>query len=518
MKRHAGKNHEGLDGEHRSYWLASTPHTTYPALRGNVAVDVAVVGGGIVGITTAALLRERGYSVALVEAERLVGGVTGNTTAKVTALPRLIYAYLINNFGREQALQYAAAHQAAIERIEALVAAYDIDCEFTRLPFFTFATTDKGLHQVEAEVEAIRDLGLPAPYVDAIPLEIPVRGAIRFDHQAQFHPVKYLLALAETIPGDGSFVFETSRVIEVTEGEPCTLKTEAGGIRAADVVIATHYPIAGKRAFYFARLHQQRHYALAVTPDRSFPRGMFIAAEGGGYAYRAAPSRHGELVIVSGGGHHKPGQAEDTRRYYRKLADHAREMYPAGQIRYRWAAQDVVTLDGLPYIGPFSGSSEHLYTATGFAAWGMATGTAAAMILSDLIHAGSNPWAPVFDPQRFTPQESARQFLKQSLDVARAFVGKRISVPEQELASIPPGAGRVIEVDDQAVAVFRDEDGQLHAVDPTCPHMGCFVAFNAAEQSWDCPCHGSRYAPDGSVLTAPARQGLARVALEAVDE
>jgi glycine/D-amino acid oxidase-like deaminating enzyme/nitrite reductase/ring-hydroxylating ferredoxin subunit len=512
MELHKLKDHGGLPGEPRSYWVASTSSTRYPALQGEVTVDVAVVGGGMVGVTTAALLREKGYSVALLEATRLAQGVTGRTTAKISSLHGLIYAYLIDNFGREKARQYGEASQTAIETIADLVERHGIDCDFVRLPFYTFAQTDDGLRRVKEEMKAARDLGLPASYVDAIALSVPARGAVRFKHQAQFHPRKYLLGLARTIPGDDSFIFETSRVREITEGEPCELKTDTGRIHAKHVVIATHFPVFGLRAFYFARLHQSRHYSLALTIDEPFPQGMYIAAEAGGYSYRAAPSAEGTLVIV-GGGHHKTGQGGDTRLYYQKLARHARQVYPAGRIRYHWATQDTVPLDRVPYIGKFAPGSEHLTTATGFNAWGMTNGTAAAMIIADLIHTGSNPWAPVFDPQRFTPQASARRFLEQNVDVAKAFVGGWISVENDNVASLEAGAGEVIEMDDQHVAVFRESEGTLHAVDPLCRHLGCTLDFNPAEKSWDCPCHGSRYAPDGTVLEAPTTEDLSQISL-----
>jgi Rieske Fe-S protein len=265
-------------------------------------------------------------------------------------------------------------------------------------------------------------------------------------------------------------------------------------------------------------LYQERHYAVALTADQPFPDAMFISAEESGYSYRATPAEDGELIIVSGGPSHKTGKEGDARSYYRKLGDEALQVYPSGPLRYHWATQDAFSLDRVPYIGPLTRGSDHVYTATGFGAWGMSGGTAAAMILRDLIHTGSSPWAPVFDPQRFSPQASAREFLRQTLDTADAFIVARVSVPEGERASLAVKEGRVIEVDGEDVAVFRDPDGRLYGVNPACTHMGCLVSFNAAEKSWDCPCHGSRFAPDGSVLNAPATKELRRIDLSADDE
>jgi glycine/D-amino acid oxidase-like deaminating enzyme/nitrite reductase/ring-hydroxylating ferredoxin subunit len=518
MERYEMKDHGGLAGESQSYWVASTPETGYPPLTETTAADVAVIGGGIVGVTAAALLRQEGYSVALLEGDRVGHGVTGHTTAKITSLHILIYAYLVNTFGWEKAQQYAEANQAAIDMIDDLVDRHGIECDFTRLPFFTFAATDKGRRQVEAEAKAARALGLPASYVDSIPLDIPCKGAIRFGGQAQFHPRKYLLGLAETIPGDGSSIFESTRVVEITEGDPCVVRAREGTVRADRVIVATHYPIAGLQGFYFARLQQERHYALALETERSFPKGMFIGAEKNSYSYRATESDEGELIIISGGPHHKTGQAEDTRSYYEKLAAGALQAYPLGRIRYHWATQGAFSVDEVPYIGSLIPGSRRLYTATGFGAWGMSLGTAAAMILSDLIQTGSNPWAPVFDPERFTPGASARRFLKENVDVAKAYISGSRSVELGEIESLGRGDGKVIEGEDQKVAVFKDGEERLYAVNGTCRHLGCGLRFNQAEKSWDCPCHGSRYAPDGTVLHAPTMEDLPRVDVDSGED
>ena len=447
----------------------------------------------------------------LLEAERILQGVTGRTTAEVSALPELIYSRLISRFGREKARQYGEANLAAIDLIERLVAELRIDCDFARLPFYTFARSEGTLKQVQEEAEAAQGLGLPASFVEALPaFPVEAKGAVRFERMARFHPLRYLLALAASIPGGGSAVCELSRVTGLEEGEPCTVTTAGGTVKAREVVIATHYPILSEAGFYFARLHAERHYVLAFTSEHRFPQAMLCSAERGGFSYRSTPFEGGELILIDNGSH-KTGEGGDTRGHYRGLADHVRAVFPGSRIRYHWSAQGIYTLDGVPYIGTITPGSKHLFTATGFQAWGMANGTAAALILSDLIRTGSSPWAPVFDPHRYKPVASAAPLLSQAGTVIKAFVARRLV--GRRFAPLEAGDGKVVRSGKRTVGVHKAPDGRLRAVDVSCTHMHCILGFNRAEQSWDCPCHGSRFDLEGKVLHAPAVTDLERVDL-----
>lgn len=506
----SGRPPESLPGTHRSYWIDSTPATSYPALGGEVKVDVAVIGGGIVGITCALLLKEAGGTVALLEADRLAAGVTGHTTAQVTAQHDVIYARLISQFGREKARQYAQANQAAIEQIAALVDRHRIECDFSRLPFTLFAETDGTLREVEKELQAAQEAGLAASWVESIPFPIPCRGGMRVERQAQFHPRRYLLALAALIPGGGSHIFETTRVTGIREGEPCTVEAAAGSVKAREVIIATHYPILGMKALYAARLYSMHHYALGLSLPGRYPAEMLLSAEKDGMAWRATPTSEGELILVDDGAH-KVGQGGDTRRVYRALVERVHRFLPEARVRYRWSTPDTETVDRVPYIGRLSSDSRHQYLATGFAAWGMTTGTAAGLILRDLILKGSCEWAPVFDPQRVDLLASAGRFLRQNANVARRFFTGRVGLPRKRAAEVPSGEAEVITSAGGKAGVVRDAAGQVTAVDPTCTHLGCIVAWNPAERTWDCPCHGSRFTADGRVIHAPAVKDLRRI-------
>ncbi|HJW27268.1 MAG TPA: FAD-dependent oxidoreductase [Rhodocyclaceae bacterium] len=496
-------HHPVLPGRPVSLWLDTTSETGFPALAERMDVDVAVVGGGIAGLTAATLLKAAGKTVAVVEAGRIAAGVTGHTTAKITALHTLIYDHLVRHFGEDKARAYGEAQQAAIELIAALVAERDIDCDFARTEAYTYTDSDEEVPAVEAEARVALALGLPAAYVPDPPLPFPVKGAVRFDHQARFHPRKYLLALASDLPGKGCHIFEQTRVTEVAPGEPCTVVTDRGHLRARDVIVASHFPFADK-ALFASRLQPQRSYVLAVRLDGPAPPGMFIdTAEA--FSLRSQPLPGGrELALITGAGH-PAGEGGDTTARYQRLEMLARSRLPVRSVEYRWSTQDNFTLDRVPYIGRTTHHSRHLYVATGFNGWGMTGGTVAAMVLRDLILGEDNPWAEVFDPSRLD-LGSVPELVRHNVKVAAHFVADRVAGTDSD--SIAPGEGKIVHGLHGNVALYRDDEGQVHRHSPVCTHMGCILRWNPAERSWDCPCHGSRFGYDGEVLHGPAVRPL----------
>lgn len=502
-----------LPGQPVSLWMATTPKTDFPSLPGNVSVDVAILGGGIAGIATALLLKQAGATVAVVEAGRIVESVTGNTTAKITSLHSLIYDHLISQFGVERAQAYAHAQQSAIEKIASLVEVHTIDCDFRRIAAYTYAEDEKELEQITAEVEAATKLGLPASYVETTPLPYEVKGAIKFDNQAQFHPRKYLLALARMIAGDGSYVFEQTRAGEIKDEEPCTVTTDRGTLKAKSVVIATHFPYYDPN-IYFSMLFPMRSYVLGCRLNTAAPEGMFINIGTPHRSIRSNPFEGGEILMV-GGENHKAGQGGDTRERYKRLEEWARARFDVKQIEYRWSTQDNNTPDKVPYIGKLSSGSKHLYVATGFGGWGMTNSHVAAMILSDLILGRDNSWSALFAPSRFKPLTSAKDLITENLNVAKEFVSDRISTPKAgSKDELPEKSGEVVEWNGEKIALYKDDKGATHAVSAVCTHMGCLVHWNTAERSWDCPCHGSRFNYDGQVIQGPANQDLKAVELQ----
>lgn len=458
-----------------SYWVDSSRSPGFPPLDGDVHVDVAVVGAGIVGVTAAHLLKEQGLKVALVDRRTIAGGVTGYTTAKVTSSHNLIYGDIESSFGSEAARTYGESNEAAIDKIAGLVDEHSIECDFERTDNYVYTESESSVAVLEREVGAARKAGLPASLTTETELPFPVEGALRFTNQAQFHPRKYLGALAALVTGDGSHVFEDTVVTGVEESHPCSVMTERGTISAGDVIVATHMPILD-RGLFFTKVHAYRSYVVAgFVDDDVTPRGMYISTGGATRSIRSTPADGRRLLLVGGEGH-KTGTDPDTGGHYERLEQWARERYGMTEVAYRWATQDNVSVDKLPYVGRLTRGSDHVFTATGFGKWGMTNGTVAALILSDHILGRPNPWASLYDSKRLTPVASAARFVKENAEVAAHFVGDRVT----------------------------------HHGAPRCTHLGCVLRENRAEGSWDCPCHGSRFDADGKVIQGPAVRDLSK--------
>ncbi len=493
-----------------SLWLAAPEEeSAFPRLDRPLSVDAAVLGGGIVGLSTALFLKRAGMTVAVIEASRVGTGVTGHTTAKLSSLHGLSYARIASSFGDEGARAYGEANQAGIEQVAAWVEEEGIDCDFRRKPNYTYATSRERVVDIEREVDAAQRAGLPASYTEETDLPYPIAGAIRFESQAEFHPHRFVSALAQLVAGEGSHVFENTRATGVSEGRPCRIETTGPALTAGHVVVATHFPFLD-RGLYFARIHPERSYALGVRVRDPAPQGMYISADQPTRSIRSHPADEGEILIVGGEGH-KTGQGGDTLERYRSLERFAREHWDVESVEYQWASQDNDSIDHMPYIGRFAPHSRRLYTATGFRKWGLAQGVAAGMILEDLILDRENPWASLYDPNRMKPLAAAHDLVKENANVALRFVGDRLTKRGgRDATELEPGEGDIARLDGEKVAAFRDDDGKLHAVSPVCTHLGCQLSWNSGDRSWDCPCHGSRFSPDGEILHGPAVRPLKR--------
>ena len=492
-----------------SYWIDSTEAPSYPPLGADVEVDVAVVGGGIAGLSTAWELIRTGRSVAVLEADRLAAGVTGYTTAKLSALHTLIYAQLRTSRGADATRLYAQSQQDAIEHVARTATELGIECELERVPAFTYIESPNQLGQIHAEVQAAREAGLRASFVTQTPLPFPVAGAIRVEDQAQFHPCRYLLALADDMTRRGAHIHEHTRVVGLDEGQPCRLTTQAGvTVTARDVVIATHYPVFD-RALMFARLKPHRELVVAaVIPADRDPAGMYITPEQNTRSIRTAPYRDGQRLLIVTGETFKPGAGGVTERF-KRLAAWARERFGVNEIAYRWATQDNKTLDHVPYVGHFHFGAEHVYVATGYGGWGMSNGVMSGRLLAALISGEPVPSTKLYDPRRLHPLRDALPLLGLQATVAQHFVGDRLRPPDVDsVDAIPSGSGAIARVGTKRCAIYRDDTGALHALSARCTHLGCLVRFNDAERAWECPCHGSRFATDGAVLQGPANKPL----------
>ena len=483
-----------------SFWLeAGAPE--YSPLERDARADVAVLGGGIAGVTTALMLAEAGADVVLLEAARVGHGVTGHTTAKVTSQHGLIYDTLRSRFGVDTAHAYGAANQAALEWISRRVQDGGIDCDLRRRAAYAYAASDSERSDVESEAEAAREAGLPATFVETTPLPYPVAGAVRFDDQAEFHVHRYLTALAAAFVAAGGTIHEHSRAVEVDADGECVVKTAGGRLSAERVVVATHYPFLD-RSLAFARLTPQRSYAIVCRIAGTPPEGMFITAGSPTRSVRGVLHGGEELLLVGGEGH-RTGTGGDTEEHYRALEEFARAHWDVRSVEFRWSAQDNTTADGIPYVGALTPFGDRVLMATGFAKWGMTGGTAAAIVLSDRILGRENAWADLFDPNRLNLRTAVPSLLKKNAEVGLHFIGDRLRRPTRTPADLRPGEGDLVRHAGETVAAYRAEDGTLTAVSPTCTHLGCRVAFNTAERSWDCPATGRASRPTARCCTDP---------------
>lgn len=501
-----------LPGRAGSYWMLSTPETSFPPLSGTTTTDVVVVGAGIAGLSTAWELARAGRSVVVLEADRVAAGVTGHTTAKVSALHSLVYGKLARAQGPEAARLYAAAQSDAVERLAAVVEELSVDCDLERAAAYTYGTDPASRPDLQEEARAAADAGLPAEYVTTTELPFAAAGAVRLADQLQFHPRKYLLALVGELTARGVRVFEKSRVTDLSEGSPCRVTTEDGSqVVARDVVVATHYPVFD-RALLFARISPRRELVVAAPiAEHQAPRGMYITEDEGKRSVRSAPLDEGRRLLVVTGESFTPGTG-DPQAAFRRLDSWMHERFPVEATAYRWAAQDNDPSDTVPLVGPFHPGARHTWVATGFGGWGMTGGILAGRLLAALVTGAGEalPWARLHDPRRMASTlKQAPTLLRQQAEVAQHFIGDRLKTgPVTGAEDIAPGTGAVLRGTGGPRAVYRAPDGTVSAVSARCTHLGCLVAFNEAEVAWECPCHGSRFDVDGKVLQGPAVRPL----------
>jgi glycine/D-amino acid oxidase-like deaminating enzyme/nitrite reductase/ring-hydroxylating ferredoxin subunit len=493
-------------GRLRSLWLETATRPSWPELRQDLRVDVAVLGGGITGLTAALLLAREGARVGLLEARTIGAGATGHTTAKLSSLHGLTYERLIDSHGERLAQLYGEANEAGIARIAGLVAELHIHCDFRRKPNFTYAEAGADAEKVRAEAKAGRRLGLPATYVEAVDLPFAVAGAVRFDGQAEFHPLKYLAGLATALQTAGGELFEGTKATTVSEGSPCRMRIENGRVVTADqVLVATGIPFLD-RGLYFARTHPERSYVVAAQSDKDTPGGMYLSTESPAHSIRVHELSDAARFLLVAGESHKTGQA-DTAERYERLAGWARERFGVGAIDYHWATQDNMPLDGIPYVGKLHPLARGLYAATGYRKWGLAMGTAAAELLADLANGRANRWSEAFNPSRLRVRASTPTFVKENVNVGLHFFADRV-LKRGSADGLGRGQGKVAGQGLRQKAVYRDSQGRLHSLSARCTHLGCIVSWNSAEQTWDCSCHGSRFAATGEVIQGPAVRPL----------
>ena len=424
-----------------SLWTDTAKKPRFDPLDGDISTDVLIVGGGLTGLLCAYMLQQAMVDYTLIEAKELCCGITQNTTAKITAQHGLIYHKIIRKYGVEAAKLYYTANHRAIRRYRELCR--KLDCQMETKAAFVYSLDDR--KKIMDEVNAYEKIGVSARFAEEIPLPFPVAGGVKLQDQGQLHPLEFLYKLSEKLN-----IREHTKLLAFT---PNCAETDRGRIRFQKAIVTTHFPILNKHGAYFLKMYQHRSYVLALknAPDMD---GMYVDESLTGLSFR----NHGEYLLL-GGGSHRTGKQGGS---WQELEAFAQKHYPGAEIQYRWATQDCMTLDGIPYIGRYSKNTPELFVATGYNKWGFTSAMAAAEILSDLIQEKENEFAPVFSPSRsiFHPQLA-------------------VNAAETFLNLLTPTA-------------------------PRCPHLGCALKYNKDEHTWDCPCHGSRFTEDGKLLDNPA--------------
>jgi len=425
----------------QSLWQNDASQVHFNALQGNKNTDILIIGGGIAGILCAHKLQNAGINCLLVEANEILSGITKNTTAKITLQHGLLYDKMIRRFGEDKAKLYIEAQTTASKEYANLCKT--IDCGYETKDSYVYSLNSR--KSIEQELSALKRLGVKAESSSASELPFAVAGAVRVKDQAQFHPLKFLYALAKDLS-----IYEHTKVIEFLPGQ---VKTNHGSITFQKLIVATHFPIFNKHGLYPLKLYQHRSYVIALKGAQNL-NGMYVDKSDTGLSFRG----YGDLLLLGGGGH-RTGKKGGC---WQELETFAEGHYPGAEIVAKWATQDCMTLDGIPYIGQYAKSTPDVFVATGFNKWGMTNAMVAADLLCDLVRGQSNPYAAVFDPSR--------------------------TVLHPQLA----------------INALESTVGLLTPTAPRCPHLGCALKYNKAEHTWDCPCHGSRFREDGELIDNPA--------------
>lgn len=500
-----------------SYWMQTAEQLDYPVLTEDRQVDVAVIGGGMAGLCAAWEVARTGRTVAVVEADRIATATSGHTTAKLTALHTLIYAELTKQRGAQTAEHYARAQSDALEHVERIIDELGLDCEFERRPAYTYTSDVRQADKYRDEAQAAADAGLATEFVTPEGLPFPTVAAVRLQEQAQFHPRRFLTGLAADLIARDGLIFEKSRVVAAESGPPCRLTTAEGvGITADAVLVTTGWPIFD-RPELLLRLKPRRELVIAGPIDADAdPGGMFISPDGGTRSVRTAPFDEGRRLLIVTGEQHQGGSGGIEQRY-RVLSRWAGQ-FGLTDVVYRWSAQDYSTSDGVPFIGRYPGR-DRFWLATGFGGWGMTNSVAAGLLLAAEATDGKRPeWGAAFEPNRFHPTSEVRSIGGIVGSTARSFLTRPEGAPTAgSPGELRPGQAAVLRIGGEDCAVYRDEQGALHAVGARCSHRGCHVGFNDVELSWECPCHGSRFDIFGAVLQGPALRPLARKNVDDAD-
>lgn len=472
-----------------SIWSKTCKLEQRSALRGQIQTEAVVIGAGMAGILTAYQLERAGIRTVVLEAGRIGGGQTKNTTAKITSQHGLFCHKFIEKKGKTIAGMYVRANQSAVEEYKRLIQEEKIECDFEETSSYVYSKDERKLKE---EAEAAEELGVLASYAKHIEIPVDCAGAVRFEHQAQFHPLKFISALADKLT-----VYENTRV---QKAENNMVITDSGTVKADKIIFATHYPFVNFPGMYFLRMHQQRSYVLAVENGQKL-EGMYIGDGPDSLSFR----QYGQYTLI-GGGSHRTGDNKAGGKYA-ALRRAANGFYPQNREAACWSAQDCITGDSIPFIGRYSSSRPNWFVASGFKKWGMTSSMVSAMILRDIICGAENSYANVFSPARFSAEELL-QIIKDGGKSVSGLAKRFFHIPRDTVNTLRPDHGSVVRADGKKAGVYKSWENKVYKVDNVCSHLGCQLEWNPDEKTWDCPCHGSCFDHNGKLKEGPAQQEI----------
>lgn len=496
-----------------SLWNSFSGNTDFPKLQNDLNVDVAIVGGGITGITTAQQLKKEGFSVAVLESRKVGGGTTSHSTGNLYYTIDKILSSLQSKYNNEIIRKVVSSRFEAVQFIEDNVNELEIDCDFQRVPWYLFSSNEENSEKIDKEFETAIAAGVQMKKGAESEIPLEVSNAVKVGGQAQFNSMRYVQGLANKIEGENCSIFEHTKVTKIDEkSEQVIISTTGGTVTANYVVHATHTP-KGKRLLFHTVLGPYREYAVAARlKGGKAPKGIFWGYfnKGDKISFRSY-KRGEEEFIMAVGQPHKVGQAEDNEQHIKNLESFLRKHFQIGEVTHRWGGQHYKPADLLPYIGRKTKNSR-IFLATGFSTDGLVYGTLAGKIISDEIAGKENQYHEMYKASRFTPMKSAKEFIKENIDVAAQMIkGIGMGSEKEVILDLKPGEGKIVESDGHKIAVSRNERGDLVAHSAVCTHLGCVVHRNNAEKTWDCPCHGSRFDEHGDVLEGPAIDSLEKI-------
>jgi glycine/D-amino acid oxidase-like deaminating enzyme/nitrite reductase/ring-hydroxylating ferredoxin subunit len=500
------------DGSLHSLWQDTTNmHVPKSEATDEQLFDVVIAGGGITGITTGLLLQKAGKSVLIAEAQSIGFGTTGGTTAHLNTFLDTPYNVIQNKFGGKDAQIVAKAVRQALNLVKTNVHNYNIACDYRELPGYLFSQDSKQSKELEDIYKASKECDVPVSWSTDIPVPIPFEKALEFEGQASFHPARYISALAQVFENAGGVLLEECRITAVEEGEPHIIHSSRGDFRANYFIYATHIP-PGVNLLHF-RCAPYRSYAMAVKLENKsdYPDALVYDMYDP-YHYYRSQEIDGERYFIAGGEDHKTGHEKNTDSCFRRLEAHVKKYWAVKEISNQWSSQYFEPTDGLPYIGHLPGHPGTMYVATGYGGNGMVYSHVAAIMLTDMIAGEESEYEELFDPNRIKLVAGFTNFMKEAADVVGRLIDKILPADKiNELTELAPGEARVVKYENHRVAIYKDDQGNIHALNSACTHIKCEVAWNSAEKTWDCPCHGSRFSYAGEMLTAPARKDLEKM-------